>query len=117
MRTLVMAATMLCAVTHGAHAEASLVAGAGAFNCARFAEDYQKNPEIEGLYLQWALGYLSGLNILAKGAGHITRDLASMTVDAKKAWLRNYCNAHPLASYSSAVGALAGALEVTSDGH
>ena len=33
-------------------------------------------------------------------------------LDEEKAWLRNYCDSHPLEKYSRAVGALLGVLDV-----
>jgi hypothetical protein len=105
---------MLCGVTTASHAEIFEAYGIGLQSCAKFAKDYQQDPEAaETVYFSWAQGYLSGMNIVAKGVpGYTTRNLASVSTDRQKAWLRDYCSAHPLEKYSKAVAAMLGVLDV-----
>jgi hypothetical protein len=93
-------------------AEPIELAGVGLKTCGQFAQDYRNNPDIaEALYFTWAQGFLSGVNMLAKGKGSVTRDLASISVEEQKSWMRHYCNEHPLERYYTGALNLSGKLQ------
>jgi hypothetical protein len=76
--------------------------GAGASSCAKFAQDYQKDPSnFEMFYFSWAQGWMSGFNIVGN-----VRDLNSIELDAQERYIRIFCNEHPLDNYQSVVIAL-----------
>ena len=83
------------------------VQGFGTASCAKYAELYRREPdEADKIFLGWALGYMSGVNIWSMAAGQGSRDLGAKDSDEMTSFLRHYCDAHPLATY------LAGVLEL-----
>jgi len=88
--------------------------GAGAQTCAGFGKMYAENPaRFEGLFFQWAQGFLSGLNgpaLYLSEYGYPKADLSTISTDSQMAWLRDYCADNPLRSYMSAVLDLYGEL-------
>jgi hypothetical protein len=74
--------------------------GAGISTCAEFAKDYSGNPDyVEREYFAWAQGYMTGLNSVLEHA----RDLDKLTIQSQRAWIRLYCDRHPLLMYKTAV--------------
>jgi hypothetical protein len=83
-----------------AHAEMTLM-GMGARTCSEFAKDYQESPQAaETLYVHWALGFMSGIN---QNRATTRKNLDGITSDDKEAFIRRYCNDHPLVYYYEAV--------------
>lgn len=79
------------------------VLGAGAFTCAEFAEQYRgSTASTETFYTSWLLGFLVGLNATASADGTPTRDYSSIDINHAQAFVRNYCNTHPLSMYARA---------------
>lgn len=73
--------------------------GLGANLCAQFSKDYGADPSgAEKVYWSWATGMMSGMNLASLVNSNTFRDL---TGDRRA--VRNYCQSHPLTSYSSAV--------------
>jgi hypothetical protein len=86
--------------------------GAGAISCGKFAEQYRSHPEqTETIYVIWAQGFISGVNAILYPQGKFV-DLQAKTLEEWKAFLRRYCNEHPLASYGSGVFELMSTLPV-----
>ena len=69
------------------------IGGAGALSCGKFLEQTD-NSFAEDLHIQWAQGFLSGLNAGAQLAG---ADMVLLP-DAESIWayLINYCRQNPL---------------------
>jgi hypothetical protein len=92
-------ATILVQATSAGAEFATL--GPGSLSCSRFAAAYRDNPEtMDNLFYAWAEGFMSGANIAKRGT---YRDLAAMQVNDQKAYLRRYCDEHPLQDYLRAV--------------
>ena len=69
--------------------------GFGDVPCATYAEVYRKyQDEIDSKYFSWAFGFISGINVMQES---FFVDLGAKTEDEMKRYLRQYCNAHPLA--------------------
>jgi len=102
-----------------AHADAGVVGGeavlggVGIQTCAQFAKDYQNNPSYEEtIYTNWALGFLSGMNAVLDATDKPKRDLAAISFEDKKHFLREYCDGHPLQIYLDGVVQLMRSLPV-----
>lgn len=97
------AAAMLIMMTSAVHAEA-VATGVGVGTCAQFGQAYKNSPaNVETIYTNWALGFLSGMNAVADVTGGPRRDLAATSLDDKKQFIRDYCDQHPLQLYMGAV--------------
>ena len=78
--------------------------GAGAVSCAQYAKAYQMNPDqIDDLFFNWALGFMSAVNVITGTMDGTSRDLAAKTQNEMKRYFRQYCNDHPLADYATGV--------------
>src|SRR5258706_16471380 len=76
----------------------------GMRSCGEFAKAYAANPAIaEDLYFTWAQGFISSLNLNSVPNTHVYRDINGDDIQAHKAHIRAYCDAHPLAQYVAAV--------------
>jgi hypothetical protein len=77
--------------------------GLGANLCAQFSKDYGADPSsAEKAYWSWATGMMSGMNLASAVNSNTFRDLTGDDDIFRRA-VRNYCQSHPLTSYSSAV--------------
>ena len=92
----------------GSHANArSTAAGLGVQTCAQFTQDYRKDPKgFDDLYFQWAQGVLSGLNAGLSDSNKIELLPAGFGPESQQAFIRLYCDQHPLQFYLQAVFAL-----------
>ena len=71
-------------------ADEASVKGYGAASCAVFGQAYKKNPdEAEETYFAWALGFMSGINLIAKVQHLQRRDLMAMSSENQKRFIRN----------------------------
>ena len=96
------AATLL--LSAGARAAEVEEMGYGANSCAKYGEAYKLHPdEAEALYFAWALGYMSGMNMTARAFNRVARNLAATSQDEQRRFLRQWCDAHPMANYSDGV--------------
>jgi hypothetical protein len=77
--------------------------GIGLRTCGEFASDYRISPSNESLYFSWALGFISGANVVLLGNGLTAKNTRSMSGDDEQQAIRQYCNDHPLASYYQVV--------------
>jgi hypothetical protein len=82
--------------------------GAGSGSCAKYAQAYRSAPD-HNFYLSWALGYMSGINSSNKDAFF---DLNANTPEEMMRYLRQYCDANPLADYEIGVRHLLNTLPV-----
>jgi len=71
--------------------------------CAQFAQQFKQNPSSEHIWYIWAKGFMSGVN---SATSKTYRDLAAMSEDNQLAYLRSYCDQHPLGDYRDAVASL-----------
>jgi hypothetical protein len=77
---------------------------AGVGSCAKYAEYYRRNPDqVDGSYLHWVMGYMSGINLMILMKEDLYFDLHAKTPDEMMRYLRLYCNEHPLAKYTEGV--------------
>lgn len=85
-------------------ASAQIGAGVGVRTCAQFAKDYQNDPlNSEAVYNNWGLGFMSGMNVALDVLDKPRRDLSSMSFEAKKAYMRSFCDRNPLKNYMDGV--------------
>lgn len=80
--------------------------GIGTRTCGEFAKDYKNNLEYEKAYFSWAEGYLSGLNFGLLAVHKPVRNLGGKPLDEQMAFVRRYCDQHPLTPYASGIGLL-----------
>jgi hypothetical protein len=77
--------------------------GPGTKTCTQFGQDYTEDRLAEIAYFLWALGYMSGLNLAAVGTFQQYNNMGATSQEEQKAFLRRWCNEHPLAKYSDGV--------------
>jgi hypothetical protein len=81
--------------------------GLGVQTCAQFTQDYRKDPKgFDDLYFQWAQGLLSGMNAGLSDLNKIDLFPAGFGPESQQAFIRLYCDQHPLQFYLQAVYAL-----------
>jgi hypothetical protein len=81
-----------------------LIRGMGATSCGKYLESIHNDPDgqLERRFIQWAEGYMSGMNTLGAGKTDSYRDLGG-DLEAHGAYLRRYCEQHPLENFSLGV--------------
>jgi hypothetical protein len=78
--------------------------GIGAMTCTQFANFYKTNAEeAETAFFHWAQGFMSGFNAAQVANKQATVNLAAMEQKEQKAFLRRYCDQHPLGDYVEGV--------------
>jgi hypothetical protein len=94
-----------------ANGEGSISRGVGAMTCGEFAKTYSKDPGLtEELAYAWAQGFMTATNVaVVTTGGKQFRDLAGDT-KMQRAYIRSYCDEHPLADFMTAVVELYGTL-------
>jgi hypothetical protein len=80
--------------------------GAGTFTCAKFGEWYKENTQTENWFFDWAQGYMSGLNVASMLTGGMYHDLAALSTEQQRTYLRQYCDQHPLVDWRDTVTSL-----------
>jgi hypothetical protein len=97
MRYVALAALIIAGV---AHAEPSAVAGIGSRTCGQFAEAYKKSPSAtEIAFFTWAQGFMAGQNVSLMEGKKKARDLFGKSTESQEAFIRSYCDTHPLTGY------------------
>jgi len=86
-----------------ARSEPMAMAGVGSVTCSKFAQDFRRSTDTEVVYFTWAQGLMSGYNVSLLVAKDNARDLLAKPLDEQKAYLRSYCDRHPLQDYYQAV--------------
>jgi hypothetical protein len=85
-------------------ADPTAAAGVGVGSCSEFARKYKEDPDLaETVYFSWAQGFMSGWNYDLLNSKQPIYDLSSQTMQQQQFFIRNYCNQHPLATFSEAV--------------
>jgi len=78
--------------------------GVGMHSCAEFAKSYMANPTAaEDIYFTWAQGFMSGLNLSDAASGRAYKAINGGDMATQKAYIRSYCDVHPLAQYVGAI--------------
>jgi hypothetical protein len=81
-------------------------------------EEYRVDPEqTDRVFQAWAMGYMSGINVRAEARSEGIYDLSAITPDQIKRYLRQYCDAHPLADYVDGVSELLKSLPIVKPEH
>ena len=71
--------------------------------CGEFAKMVRDDPKnVEHFFGSWAQGFMSGWNF-ALLEQSFYRDIGSESVEETDFFIRQYCDAHPLATYAQAV--------------
>lgn len=81
-----------------------ILLGAGASPCAKYLADIRSAPAFQAVYSNWALGYLTALNIINSGKPGARAFSDTNGLDYR---LQTYCSANPAKTYSDAVTDLA----------
>lgn len=104
---VIAVALVTAPVASSARNKPAALRGIGADTCRNFVRDYGKNPDVMGPeYFTWAQGFMTGANVIVAGAGVAKfRDLGG-NIKAQQSYLRAYCKAHPLETFTQAVLAL-----------
>jgi hypothetical protein len=83
-------------------AQAHPIQGPGAVSCAKFAKMYQASPLLEETFYDWALGFMSAMNLAVQSNGGKLRELGNDLGEQKRS-IRSYCAQNPLKDYLDAV--------------
>jgi hypothetical protein len=101
------------AVVMGASAQSQtkdlVVQGVGLHPCSTFAQEYKDNPLLtEGLYYNWAIGFMSGYNASLAEQNNLSsqKNLRGRDLRYQLSFLRNHCFSAPSEYYVQAVRAL-----------
>jgi hypothetical protein len=100
---LMLAFLVLAAPVNAGDDDNAYIMGSGARTCGQFAREYLDNPDIEGVYFQWAQGFMTGFNAGLQRNGESPKILSSSPIAEQMAAIRRYCDQHPLADYLAAV--------------
>jgi hypothetical protein len=102
MRLGVLVSALLVMASN-AHADMEEM-GLGIQPCAKFAKTFQADPDVtEGLYISWAVGFMTGLNIAAAANKTNMRNLGAMPFEEQKRFMLKFCGQYPLKEYMSGV--------------
>ena len=101
MRIFLAAMAIAVSVGSPAHGQTYTVGGPGAASCGTWSAERRQDSIMVEARLSWILGWLSSASY--RGNRDLLRDRDN---DSLKAWLDNYCTAHPLEYVSDATIAL-----------
>jgi len=87
------------------------VEGAGVKNCAAYKTDSKKNSSMHFIDLNWAKGFISGVNYIHAESGGNTHLGKDLDLDSLTTWIDDYCKDHPEATLSDASAALVSKLD------
>ena len=97
----------LCTKTLSVNADTlRTTAGAGTSLCSAFLGEYAQNPHTTAwVYLSWAQGYLSAINLQRSRSGEAAADMLPSDFDLPKqvAFLQTYCRSLPDRHFDQAV--------------
>ena len=82
------------------------VEGAGVKNCVAYKTDSKKHSSMHYINLNWAKGFISGVNYIHAETGGNTHLGKDLDPDSLTAWIDDYCQDHPDATLSDASAAL-----------
>ncbi|MGA9572692.1 MAG: hypothetical protein WBS20_01960 [Lysobacterales bacterium] len=86
--------------------EVFAVEGAGAKRCNDYQADRQENDAMHFINLNWAKGFITGVNYVRMEEQKSSQLGAGLDMDALTLWIDNYCIQHPHATLSDASTAL-----------
>jgi hypothetical protein len=78
------------------------VEGAGVKSCEEYLSDKKKNAAMNYINLNWAKGFVSGVNYVRMEEKKDSQLGAGLDLDALTLYLDNYCQAHPEGKLSDA---------------
>lgn len=82
------------------------VEGAGVKSCASYQLDSKDKGSMFYIDLNWAKGFITGVNYIHENTMGNTQLGAGLDLDALTLWINNYCGEHPAASLADASAAL-----------
>jgi hypothetical protein len=82
------------------------VEGAGVKSCDTYLADRKKNSSMHYINLNWAKGFISGVNYIHAESRGNTQLGAGLDQKALALWLDSYCQGQPTATLSDASAAL-----------
>jgi hypothetical protein len=82
------------------------VEGAGVKTCGDYLADRKQQGALHFINLNWAKGFVTGVNYVRMEERHGSRLGAGLDLDALTLYLDNYCNGHADATLSDASVAL-----------
>jgi hypothetical protein len=86
-----------------ASAKEAVATGLGSYTCSQYAQMYRNDPQHTDIaFGSWAQGFMSGLNWSLMDQ-KMYRNLGEETADDAFFAFRQYCDAHPLATFVQAV--------------
>jgi len=78
------------------------VEGAGVKSCEDYLSDKKKNAAMYYINLNWAKGFVTGVNYVRMEEQENSQLGAGLDLDALTLYLDNYCQGHPQASLADA---------------
>lgn len=94
----------LVSVTNAPAGNVVSVFGMTNLSCGKYVQDITKTPEEAEVYRWWIAGFVTGANIAKKR-------ITSTDNEAHEAWLKQYCQDHPLDTFIKAAAELDKALD------
>ena len=82
------------------------VEGAGVKSCGSYQADRKKNGSMHYIDLNWAKGFITGVNFIHAETKGNSQLGGGLDLDALTLWIDNYCRNNPQASLSDASSAL-----------
>jgi len=82
------------------------VEGAGVKSCGSYQADRKKNGSMHYIDLNWAKGFITGVNFIHAETKGNPQLGGGLDLDALTLWIDNYCRNNPQASLSDASSAL-----------
>ena len=82
------------------------VEGAGVKSCGSYQADRKKNGSMHYIDLNWAKGFITGVNFIHAETKGNPKLGEGLDLDALTLWIDNYCRNNPQASLSDASSAL-----------
>ena len=82
------------------------VEGAGVKSCDSYLADRKKNSSMHYINLNWAKGFISGVNYIHAESRGNSQLGAGLDQEALTLWLDRYCQGQPAATLSDASAAL-----------
>lgn len=105
-RCIICIIILVLQLTSVANAESRFasVFGMTDLSCGKYIQDVTTNPETSKVYDWWIAGFVTGTNLVKKR-------VTSTDNAAHEAWLKKYCQDHPLDPFMKAAAELNEALD------
>jgi len=82
------------------------VEGAGLKTCDKYQADRQKNGSMHYINLNWAKGFITGVNYIRAESQESAQLGTGLDLDALTLWMDNYCSKNPRATLADASAVL-----------